>query len=872
MDSGFEHGTDQMDGDLDSTRPGILAGIGGVEVGRNSGGYPIVLSSRADAVEPRRLWTRIASQTPSEELARDTRRYLQHLIDRYRLLDIRAMAVLGGLPPQLPLLEVYVELGGRVETVQGESWTRRLRRSGWLTTSAEAEALGRRLSESRPLVELLQESGALVILGTPGLGKTTFLKFLTLVCASGQEGALGLRTRLPVPMQLAVYAEALDAGDEPLESFLVRYYREERGQELGDVLPRALQAGGVLLLLDGLDEVGGLPRRRRLIEEIRSFHARHGAAGNQIVLTSRPVGYREVRFEAENLLECALAGLNDDQVVAFVEKWTRAAARSADLAGLQVNGELLAGLRRDPGVRTLACNPLLLTLLALLRLHGAPLPRRRIELYQGFVETLLKQWNLDRGLARRLGRDPDVLETVKILAPVALQMYDTPPDVHRTDAYVLVRDLEEIYRQRGHQDPALAARQFVDDARNHPALLVNWGEDRFGFIHPVFQEYLAAVALAQRGQQGVEPIAKALAAYLDEPFWHDVCLFTLEYLGIIQPRDEAAGAVLEALIASTSGPAGEAAVLAGEVVADAGAGGVSAGSRRRVTETLLETMRAAGRVDALRRVAAGRALAEVGDPRPEVTDVHAMELFPVAPGDFRMGNGEGDGGVREYARPLHPCTLPGPYRIARFPVTVAQFRRFVSESGHQPADPASLLGLESWPVVRVSWYDARAFCDWLTRAWRERGVLEPDWEVRLPSEAEWERAARGDADARIYPWGDDPDADRANCAETGIGEVSAVGCFPGGASPYGCEEMSGNVWEWTISLWGPASAEPSFLYPYDPADGREDLNAPAEVFRVLRGGPYLVGTRHVRCSYRGRAQAGGWNEFIGFRVVAAPVG
>src|SRR5690348_5068752 len=102
MDSGFERGTDQMENDLDSTRTGILAGIGGVEVGRDSSGYPIVLSSRAKAVEPRRLWTRIAGHAPSEELTRDTGQYLHYLIDRYRLLDIRAMAVLGGLPPQLP--------------------------------------------------------------------------------------------------------------------------------------------------------------------------------------------------------------------------------------------------------------------------------------------------------------------------------------------------------------------------------------------------------------------------------------------------------------------------------------------------------------------------------------------------------------------------------------------------------------------------------------------------------------------------------------------------------------------------------------------------------------------------------------------------
>jgi iron(II)-dependent oxidoreductase len=288
-------------------------------------------------------------------------------------------------------------------------------------------------------------------------------------------------------------------------------------------------------------------------------------------------------------------------------------------------------------------------------------------------------------------------------------------------------------------------------------------------------------------------------------------------------------------------------------------------------EALLETMRAAGRVNALRRVAAARALAEIGDLRSEVVDVDALELFPVAAGEFWMGNGEGDDQAREYARPIHRCALPHPYRIARFPVTVAQFRRFVSESGHRLEDAASLHGLDNWPVVRVSWYDARAFCAWLTRTWRERGLLEEGWEIRLPSEAEWEKGARGDGDDRIYPWGDEPDPDRANCAETGIGEVSAVGCFPGGASPYGCEEMSGNVWEWTPSLWGRASAQPSFLYPYDPSDGRENQDAPPEIFRVLRGGPYLVGSRHIRCSYRGRAQASSWNEFIGFRVVAAPV-
>lgn len=865
----FEQGTERIDTDLD-TRSGILAGFGGVVVGHDTQGNVIVLRSDARAADPRRLWTRLREPDPSDSLLRSTSSFLQHQIDRYQLLDIRAMALLGGLPPRLPLLEVYVELAARVETPQGESWARRLRRSGWLPTSVEAEALGRRLVEPRPLVELVQDCGCLVLLGSPGGGKTTFLKFLSLVLCTGQEGNLGLQARLPVPLPLTAFAEALDAGDERLEDVIVRYYRQERGVDIGEVLKRALELGGALLLLDGLDEVGGMERRRRLLQEIGRFQARHAAAGNQVVLASRPLGYEEVRLEGDGVVECSLSGFGDEQVSEFVEKWTRAMSRKGGLQGVTLNGELLAALGRDPEVREMACNPLLLTLLALRRLQGEPLPGRRIELYRGFTEMLLRQWNLERGVARRLGRDPDVQETIRILAPLALRMYDTPPDVHRTIEPVLLENLEEIYRDRGCDDPAEAARQLRDDARNHPALLFDWGGGRFGFIHPVFQEYLAAVALAQRGQQGVGPIVDALGSYLDEPFWHDVCLLTVKYLANVQQRDEAAGEVLEELIRRSAGPAGQAVVLAGQVVADAGAAGVAAGSRRRIVEALLDTMRAAGRVDALRRAAAGRVLAEIGDPRREVTTVDALELLPVPAGEFQMGSGPRETQARDNTRPLHACDLPYPYRIARFPVTVAQFREFVHGSGHRPADSGSLLGLDSWPVVRVSLDDARAFCRWLTARRRESGLLEDGWEMRLPSEAEWEKAARG-SDDRLYPWGDEPDPDRANCAETGIGEVGAVGCFPGGASPYGCEEMSGNVWEWTLSLWGPGPGDPAFLYPYDPADGREDQGAPPEVFRVLRGGPFLVASRHARCSYRGRAQADGWNEFIGFRVIAAPV-
>lgn len=219
----------------------------------------------------------------------------------------------------------------------------------------------------------------------------------------------------------------------------------------------------------------------------------------------------------------------------------------------------------------------------------------------------------------------------------------------------------------------------------------------------------------------------------------------------------------------------------------------------------------------------------------------------------------------------HPQQSPGTidvptFHLARYPVTVAQFRVFVEATGFKLDNDDGLKFEPERPFVVVTWNEALEYCRWLERTLGEsdatpdtlKRLLASGHHVGLPSEAEWEKAARG-SDGRIYPWGDTIDPSRANYIDTRLERTSPVGAFPTGASPYGILDMSGNVWEWTRSL--------SKRYPYGPADGREGLTAKAA--RVVRGGSFSNPHPNVRAAYRLNLVPDNRYYNLGFRVVVS---
>jgi iron(II)-dependent oxidoreductase len=282
--------------------------------------------------------------------------------------------------------------------------------------------------------------------------------------------------------------------------------------------------------------------------------------------------------------------------------------------------------------------------------------------------------------------------------------------------------------------------------------------------------------------------------------------------------------------------------------------------RARLGAVLLDTVNA-GALRPLERIAAGRALAGLGDPR----DLEAMIDIPA--GAFTMGCASNPN-----SSPPHRVTIAG-FRIGAYPVTNARYATFVDATGRPwSSELGRVAERANMPATDLTWHDARAFCAWLTPRWRREGRIAADEIIRLPTEPEWERAARGDqphrADGFVHPWGLDWDDDRVNGETTGANDICAVGLFPRGRSPYGCFDMAGQVWEWCLTLWGEDMARPSFAYPWRD-DGREAPDAPDAVRRVLRGGCFSSGPAKANVAYRGSLEAGGFWRGNGFRIVAS---
>ncbi len=863
--------------------------------------------------------------------------YLRFLNDRLQYADFKGMGVADRVALKLPLLDLYVPIKARVEMPRGDKWVQELRSAGRMVPLDDQKALGERFSQPIPVDDLLRGHSGLVILGDPGAGKTTFLKQVALLLATGRYP----EKRIPFLLPLSAYANAIAEADLPLEAFIPAHLQRESNVHIGEEFQRSLKNGGALVMLDGLDEVRDVHRRQSVVDRVIDFFHLHRRPGNKFLITSRIVGYKEVRRVAEGLEECTLEDFNDEDITAFAGRWTTALERAAQgqnaIAARDAErecAEFVAAVHRNEGVRRLAANPLLLTILALMKRDGITLPDRRVELYDKCISALITSWNR----ARTLGRpSPDKLErvqTIKILAPLALWMHEVSAGVGLVKEQALLDQLEEQYLKlkieprRSSEATALErqtaqaeARTFLDDVRKYTGLLIERGVGQYGFIHLTFEEYLAGVGLADLGQLGIEPTVTEIGKHLHEGHWREVILLSVGYLGLIQGREQPAGAVVDALLGNTTGPLGLHAVLAADAAHDAWPGGITKTCRGKVVTALRDAIHDE-RITLKVRSELGSALGRLGDPRPGVGTVPSDGEWPERPEWVWCGaGGEGDGTGHDFQRMEFPpqrsfpmgepmtrskaerafnsfdqfaCTrITEPFLISKYPVTVAQFQVFVEAGGYgklggqkpdwwtdagwawrnrekvdRPEDYSLEFQTANHPRVGVSWYEALAYARWLNRSEIRSAMGIPEgWRIALPTEAQWELVARwnsnaGGVDDRLYPWANDEDlAERCNYGATGVGHTSAVGLFPKGRSMSGVMDLSGNVWEWCQTQW--VDSPKDYNNPGNGIDSDDGTDS-----RVVRGGSWNYDDPgSLRSCLRGLNDPGYRYYNLGFRLV-----
>ena len=736
-----------------------------------------------------------------------------------------------------------------------------------------------------------------VITGGPGSGKSTLMQHLAL-CMAGDmlaeddkdkgQADLDRLDFWPLPAYTPVFLElrplvgaafpglhdtvTLEGFYTYLETKIldgVRGYLEPLKDQMRD--------GEVLFFLDGLDEVPDAAEEDRR-DQIRAFVAllRDTFPDCRIVVTSRPYAYKDWSL-GDDFGRVDLIDLDDDRLEQLALRLFRVVLgqEAAEEQVPQFQGQM----KRVPG--RLRSSPLFFTLLAAIWLNNQKLPPdKRLPMlsegaiYRECVAMLIRRWtrrDLETGhsVTDAIGlHETDLRRLLEALAyAVHIEARGDSDAVFRSGK--IVDTIEDL------RLPTVRYDVLLDTLAQRAGIIFERDPKRFQFAHQSFREHLAACHLA------VTDFPTRFVRHLGEDavLWRNVADLLPDELNESQrwtlvkaltPADDAP------LPDDPDDPRWRMVAYAGNLLTERlPQGDMQQKLYRPLIARALARLLETGALPPTERAAAGRALAKLGDPRPGVAQiVNGIPVIawtdPISAGSFTFGKDD----------KAQTIDLPYAYRIATYPVTYAQFAAFVehgyrndtywtadglAERGENTHPQQDYWNDPKWhianhPVVSVTWYEAFAFAAWLNAVTTDKP--DPGAVIRLPTEAEWEKAAHGPGGAH-YPWGDEYISGYANIDETAryggdkVGEhflerTSPVGMYPSGAhKTHGAYDLSGNVLEWCLN---------EFSKP-------ENIQAGGTNARVVRGGSWLNYQNFARAACRGNFNPNSRFNYIGFRVV-----
>jgi formylglycine-generating enzyme required for sulfatase activity len=569
-------------------------------------------------------------------------------------------------------------------------------------------------------------------------------------------------------------------------------------------------------------------------------------------VTSREYACKNQQWQLSGFYEATLDNFSRGQIQQFIDRWynyygVKFQGISPDDA-LTKAKSLKDTIFKNQSLLDLAKSPLLLTLMARINsVSGGSLPETRERLYAQAVELLL-----DKRERSKIVRDHN--GNVSGPAHAEWMRLDAPKNVRHllnTLAFEMAQKNESkvIFENdlvsgltAASNNPDVKPKRLIEYLCERSGIIIPAHEKHYRFSHHIFQEYLAACYLA--GENYPDKIVELFQNDLEK--WQEILLLT--GAKAFQDNNALIWLLINALCDSPPNDnfihknqlwSAHIAAQALLETVDLEQHITSSKKLEKVKQLIqwLLIIIKTNELPPLERAMAGNNLAIMGDPRADVINVDEMLFCLVPEGKFWMNTGQ-----NKFDRE------PKLFLLGKYPVTNAQFKAFIDDGGYEnnkyfekaikdgklnkdlpPESQFSLynygcpFNLPNHPVVGISWYEAIAFTKWLTERWKKNDFIPGNWYVTLASEEQWVKAARGGEKIpeqpvcesvktlcrdfkkyhlinnpnpeREYPWGD---CDLlGNLKQNGIDATSSVGCFPEGKSPYGCEEMSGNVWEWT---------------------------------------------------------------------------
>jgi len=767
-------------------------------------------------------------------------------------LDIKAAAFLVPLPEiYIPIETAYLTLDPENNRPGNERYLKR-------RTAGLGEEWKQKGYPSIDIEELAGQEKCILLRGAAGMGKTTLVKHLAYTVIEEQKPVL-LRDYLPVVVFLKniwpIYKEEITSkktANIPFISLLQKYFKENLSGTLNlEDVESFLSRDRALFLLDGLDEV---PEhlRRRLVDRIAEFRAVH--INNHFILTGRPHGIDAgvITHFGEFLHD--IESLDEKKTSEFISKWLKAVSRQNDDFARVNAANMITDIRSHRHANVFTRNPLLLTVLCIFYLEsGKRIPDQRAELYDRIIGNFLYRRFDDPLEPEKSPRIEDYLNHLAFLMQV---QHLTKIDVGKAKEL-----LKEHFPCK--EESVLPYHRQIDNlfAEIEPrcGFLKRPGEGELEFLHLTFQEFTAASHMLHNDIDYKQ--------YVKIDWWHETILL----YAVLISRDykEKANLIVNELLnhshKDTYWPR-RLWLLAAKILRDMKEKKRNAEVTELARKKLVSIIESDASLE--ERLEAGEILGLLEDPRIESTPMIVVES-----GEFTRGADK-----YKWEKPIRLIYLDE-FRIGKYPVTNAEFGAFICDSGYDNKDFWTPEGWQwkeakkisepmfwnegkwngpNFPVVGVSWYEACAYAKWLSK---KEGRF-----YTLPTEAQWEKTARG-SHGSLYPWGKEFDKNLCNTSEGRMKRTSPVGIFPKGKSPYGCLDMSGNVWEWCLDWYH------DYYYKESPGKNPQGPleSSKKEPSRVLRGGSWSndEGGRR-RCSgvFRDYDEPGDRLNCVGFRLVS----